>query len=70
MGQSRQKLALVLFAAVSVFPPLMAGCRDQETVVYNQWEHETHRPHVDLNRRTAAEQKEYRDWRDHQPERH
>jgi hypothetical protein len=49
---------------------LMTGCRDRETVVYNQWEHETHRPHVDLNKRTPDEQKEYRDWRDHQPERH
>jgi hypothetical protein len=33
-----------------------------ETVVYNQWEAETHRAHRDLAQRTAAEQREYRDW--------
>jgi len=35
-----------------------------ETVVYNQWEAETHRAHVDLEKRTASERKEYQDWRD------
>jgi len=35
-----------------------------ETVIYNQWETETHRAHVDLEKRKAEEQKEYRDWRE------
>jgi hypothetical protein len=35
-----------------------------ETVVYNQWEGETHRAHVDLAKRTAAEQREYQTWRE------
>ncbi|HTS12958.1 MAG TPA: hypothetical protein VMH00_12640 [Candidatus Limnocylindrales bacterium] len=34
-----------------------------ETVVYQQWEVETHRPHQDFNHRSAEEQKEYWDWR-------
>jgi hypothetical protein len=32
-------------------------------VYYNQWEHDTHRDHVDLKQRNAADQKEYWDWR-------
>jgi len=35
-----------------------------ETVIYNQWEVETHRAHLDLERRNAAEQREYRAWRE------
>jgi hypothetical protein len=35
-----------------------------ETVVYNQWEGETHRAHVDLEKRSAAEQREYQAWRE------
>lgn len=37
--------------------------RHDEVVYYNQWEHDTHREHRDLNRRNDAEQKEYWDWR-------
>ncbi len=36
---------------------------DGEVVYYNQWERDTHRDHVDLKRRNAADQKEYWDWR-------
>ncbi len=36
---------------------------DGEVVYYNQWEHDTHRDHVDLKQRNAADQKEYWDWR-------
>jgi hypothetical protein len=39
-----------------------------ETVIYNRWEVNTHRPHVDLNRRTPAEQREYNDWRRQHPD--
>jgi hypothetical protein len=36
---------------------------DGEVVYYGQWERETHRDHVDLNRRNDADRKEYWDWR-------
>ncbi len=58
-----RKFALLSFAAVLASPVFLAGCQDRETVYYNRWEHETHREHVELNRRAAAEQKEYQDWR-------
>ena len=41
-----------------------------ETVVYNKWEVETHRPHKEINQRPPAEQKEYQDWRQKQPNHH
>ncbi len=34
-----------------------------EVVYYNQWEHDTHRDHVDLEKRKDADKKEYWDWR-------
>jgi hypothetical protein len=58
-----------LLLAVSLASPLaMIGCQSQpnaapETVIYTQWEHDTHREHQDLNKRPPAEQKEYSDWR-------
>jgi hypothetical protein len=36
---------------------------DGEVVYYSQWEHDTHREHVDLKKRNKEEQKEYWDWR-------
>jgi hypothetical protein len=42
---------------------------DGEVVYYNQWEHDTHREHADLNKRNKQEQKEYWDWR-HQQDHH
>jgi hypothetical protein len=36
---------------------------DGETVVYGQWETETHRDHKELKDRDKNEQKEYWDWR-------
>ena len=39
-----------------------------ETVVYNQWEVETHRAHKDLAQRPPEEQKEYSDWRQKHPD--
>jgi len=41
-----------------------------ETVIYNQWEADTHRAHKDLAQRTADEQREYRDWRQNHPNGH
>lgn len=34
-----------------------------EVVYYNNWEHETHRDHVDFGKRNDAEKKEYYSWR-------
>jgi len=55
--------APLLLAVAITSPAVMTGCRSQETVYYNQWEHDTHREHRDLNKRDEAEQKEYSDWR-------
>jgi hypothetical protein len=52
-----------MLAVAIASPAVMTGCRSDETVNYNQWEHETHREHRDLNQRTDAEQKEYSEWR-------
>jgi hypothetical protein len=52
-----------MLAVAIASPVVMTGCRSDETVNYNQWEHETHREHRDLNQRTDAEQKEYSEWR-------
>ena len=41
-----------------------------ETVIYNKWETETHRPHKEIAQRTPDEQKEYHDWRQKQPNAH
>lgn len=41
-----------------------------ETVIYNKWEVETHRDHKDINQRPPEEQKEYRDWRQKRPDNH
>jgi hypothetical protein len=37
-----------------------------EVVYYNNWEHETHREHVDFKKRNDAEKKEYFSWRHNQ----
>jgi hypothetical protein len=65
------KLAPCMLAALLAAPVLMVGCKTQSTTVnynqqeppdYRQWEHDTNRPHQDLNKRGTAEQNEYRDW--------
>jgi hypothetical protein len=53
---------LLLVVAITS-PVVTTGCRSQETVYYNQWEHDTHREHNDLSKRSEAEKKEYSDWR-------
>ena len=70
-----KNLPLSLLVAILACPVLMTGCKTQTTTEYNQqepadytqWEHETQRQHVDLEKRNADEQKEYHDWRDKQP---
>lgn len=37
-----------------------------EVVYYNQWEHSTHRDHVDFEKRNQADQKAYWQWRHNQ----
>lgn len=54
---------MLLLAMALGLPLLVAGCENREATYYNRWERETHREHVDLARRAAAEQKEYSDWR-------
>lgn len=41
-----------------------------ETVIYNQWEVETHRAHKDISQRPVEEQKEYSEWRQKRPGNH
>jgi hypothetical protein len=41
-----------------------------ETVIYNKWETETHRPHKEIAQRPPEEQKSYHDWRQQHPEIH
>jgi len=58
----------LLLAVAIASPVAIAGCQQQpqptnETVIYTQWEHETHRDHQDLNKRSPDEQKQYSDWR-------
>jgi hypothetical protein len=74
-----RSLSFVLLAAVLAVPVLLSGCQTPApapTVVespqgdtYIQWEHETHRDHVDIAKRTDDERKQYNDWaashRDH-----
>jgi hypothetical protein len=36
---------------------------DHETVYYGQWEHDTHRDHVEFNARSDGDKKAYWDWR-------
>ena len=77
-----RKINSGLLAAAMTIALLPAGCKvvnqtptpapannsSSETVVYQQWESETHRPHVELAQRTRDEQKEYADWREKHPD--
>ncbi len=61
-----RSLVPLLIGTVLAVPVLVTGCRSQappQDDSYIQWEHETHREHVDLSKRSAEEQKEYQDWR-------
>ena len=67
----------LLMASVLMLPLLSAGCAEHRTVVaygtwgpgetvyYTQWEHETHRDHVEYEQRKADEQHQYWEWRKH-----
>jgi hypothetical protein len=67
MHSLHRRFTPFLLAVAIASPVAMIGCQSQpapqETVVYNQWEHETNRPHKDLSERSPDEQKQYSDWR-------
>lgn len=75
---ARNAASLLLAAALSA-PVLMVGCAVHarvydpyyhdyhpwggEVVYYQNWEHDTHRDHMDYNHRSSSDQKAYWDWR-------
>jgi hypothetical protein len=79
------RLASGLVLAAALTAPLISGCAvharvydpyyndyhdwNGETVYYSQWETETHHQHMDFNKRSKDEQKQYWDWR-HSHEQH
>lgn len=68
MRLSLKNLTPCLLAALLAVPVFTTGCKTQNTTVnnqpddYGQWEHETNRPHQDLDKRTPADRQEYQDW--------
>jgi hypothetical protein len=52
-------------ARVRVYDPYYHDYHDWngEVVYYNQWEHDTHREHMEFNKRSAEDQHAYWDWR-------
>lgn len=61
-----------LLLASALMVPFLAGCAPHrevyawgpgEQTYYVQWEHNTHRQHVDYERRSKDEQKAYWKWR-------
>ncbi|HWB32562.1 MAG TPA: hypothetical protein VG714_05250 [Acidobacteriaceae bacterium] len=64
----------MLLAAILAAPLLAAGCAGHrqvyvwgpgETVYYSRWERDTHRNHVDWDRRNEADHRAYWQWRRH-----
>jgi len=75
----------LLFASVLAAPLVMTGCQSQAPAPaapeamsqaapqedsYTRWEHETHRDHVDVEKRNADERKQYNDWHSSHPDHH
>ncbi len=74
-----RRFAPMLFAAAIAIPVLCNGCAARvrvydpyyhdyhvwaaETPYYTQWEHDTHRDHMDFAKRSDADKKAYWDWR-------
>ena len=68
-----RNLVPLLLATVLTAPVVVTGCRSHgrsQDDSYIQWEHDTHREHVDLNMRSDKERKQYDDWQLNQQERH
>jgi hypothetical protein len=79
MGMRSRTFGSILLAAAVTTTMFATGCtvharyydpyhRDYhpasgEVVYYGQWEHDTHREHRDLRKRSKEERKEYWEWR-------
>ena len=79
MRSALKSFASILLAASAATPALITGCSGSvrvydpyyhdyhrwngEVVYYNQWERDTHRDHMDYNKRNHDDQKAYWDWR-------
>jgi hypothetical protein len=64
---------LLLAGVLAAAPLVTTGCQSQapsQDDSYIQWEHETHREHVDLEKRSADERKQYDDWHRSHPDHH
>jgi hypothetical protein len=68
------KIGRILLASALAIPLLATGCAEHrrayawgpgENAYYARWERETHRNHVEYQRRSGAEQRGYRNWRRH-----
>jgi hypothetical protein len=78
MRSISRDLSSVLLATVLAAPILLSGCQTQAPATaaapaddpYVQWEHETHRDHVDIAKRTDDERKQYSDWHASHPDHH
>jgi len=75
MASQMKKLNAILLGA-ALLSPVITGCAAHghiyvqtygpaEAPYYTQWEHETHRDHVDYEKRKKAEQHDYWEWRKH-----
>lgn len=70
------RLHRFFLAAALTIPLFAAGCAHRdvyvwgpgETTYYVQWEHETHREHVEWQQRSDADHKDYWKWRKHHHE--
>ena len=78
MRSISRDLSSVLLATVLAAPILLSGCQTQAPAPataaapaddpYVRWEHETHRDHVDIAKRTDDERKQYNDWHASHPD--
>ncbi len=76
-----RQLTRPMLAAAFALPVFLSGCTvhagyydpyyhdhhnwNGEVVYYGQWEHDTHRDHMDFNKRNDGDKKAYWDWRHH-----
>ncbi len=68
-----RNLVPFLLATGLAIPVLVMGCRSQappQDDSYTQCEQETHRQHVDEDKRSNDERKQYEDWRNSHQEHH
>ncbi len=66
-------LVPLLLSTILTASVVTTGCQSHgrsQDDSYIQWEHDTHRQHVDLSKRSDDERKQYDDWQRNQKERH